>query len=388
MGLSGLVNVNADSSLPFFFVFGLIAGISSCAALVGGLILSLSKKWDEEKAKKGLPPHLTFNIGRLISYTFLGLILGTLSQTIRLSLHFAPVFVTIVSGLMIVFALQMLGVKALDRFRFTLPKFISRRIKTSEKPTSKYSSFLLGAATFFLPCGFTITAQSMALLSGSAIQGALIMLAFALGTLPTLLIIGYSSEKLVQNKKRAAIFMKVAGILVLFFALYTFNAQLNVLGVTSFNDLIKKEAPKSTEISGLAPIVNGKQLLKMNAASSGYTPNSFKVKVGVPVRWEITDTGTSGCTNAVIAKSFFSDEIQLTPGKTSVKEFTPTKVGKFKFSCWMGMISGIIEVVDPSNTLSSAPPTTNTAVAFSPSGAESLGGVCNMGSGCSCGGNK
>ena len=45
LGLSGLINVGSKSSLLMFFAFGLIAGISSCAALVGGIILSMSKQW-------------------------------------------------------------------------------------------------------------------------------------------------------------------------------------------------------------------------------------------------------------------------------------------------------------------------------------------------------
>ena len=44
LGLSGLINVNSSSSLITFFVFGLLAGISTCAALVGGLVLSMSKQ--------------------------------------------------------------------------------------------------------------------------------------------------------------------------------------------------------------------------------------------------------------------------------------------------------------------------------------------------------
>ncbi|MBU2258585.1 MAG: cupredoxin domain-containing protein, partial [Candidatus Omnitrophica bacterium] len=91
---------------------------------------------------------------------------------------------------------------------------------------------------------------------------------------------------------------------------------------------------------GLPPIVNGKQVIKMDALSSGYKPNYFKVKVGVPVRWEIADEGTSGCTNAIISRGLFADEIPLTPGQVSVKEFTPEKPGKYKFSCWMGMLNG------------------------------------------------
>jgi plastocyanin domain-containing protein len=85
----------------------------------------------------------------------------------------------------------------------------------------------------------------------------------------------------------------------------------------------------------------------MDASSTGYTPNTFTIKAGQPTRMEITDKGTSGCTNAVIARSLFDGVINLVPGTTSTKEFTaPTTLGRYRFSCWMGMISGTIEVVE------------------------------------------
>ncbi|OIP86746.1 hypothetical protein AUK05_02850 [Candidatus Shapirobacteria bacterium CG2_30_35_20] len=75
----------------------------------------------------------------------------------------------------------------------------------------------------------------------------------------------------------------------------------------------------------------------------GYTSSTFTIKAGLPVRWEITDRGTAGCTNAVISRSLFQGQINLVPGTTSVREFTaPTT---YRFSCWMGMISSTIEVV-------------------------------------------
>src|SRR4030042_119030 len=194
-------------------------------------------------------------------------------------------------------------------------------------------------------CGFTITAQGLALMSGNLCQGALFMLFFALGTLPALLAIGLSAVKFSQKPHLANKFLKVAGVLVLFFALYNINAQLNVLGYFSLRDFGRKPGSEISQ-EGLAPIVDGKQIIKMEASSSGYKPNYFKVLAGVPVKWEITDKGTSGCTNAIISKGLFSGEIALTPGQTSVKEFTPAKPGKYKFSCWMGMVSGSIDVVN------------------------------------------
>ena len=392
LGFSGLINVSDGSSLPTFFVFGLIAGVSSCAALVGGIILSVSKQWSGLYAPTDAPakkftPHLLFNFGRLFAYAALGLLLGAIGDKLNLSFKFGPILVIVVSIIMIALALQMLGVKMFQKLQPTAPKFITRYIANEANFKGKYMPFFMGAFTFFLPCGFTITAQSLALLSGSALQGGLIMLFFALGTLPALLAIGLSSAKLAQNPHRSARFLKVAGILVLFFALYNINFQLNVIGVTSLSDLKSTAAAKSDSAANdknLAPIVKGKQVLKMNASANGYSPSYFKVRAGIPVRWEIADTGTSGCTNAVISKKLFAGEIPLTPGKTSVKEFTPTKPGRYKFSCWMGMVSGVIDVVEKSGA-SGTSSVASTSL-FSPSGAENQGGSCGAGGGCGCGG--
>jgi len=198
------------------------------------------------------------------------------------------------------------------------------------------------------------------------------------------LTIGLSAVKFSQKPHLANKFLKVAGVLVLFFALYNINAQLNVLGFSSFSDIKLNPGNQSSidnSAEGLPPIVNGKQVIKMEASSSGYKPNYFKVKTGVPVRWEITDKGTSGCTNAIISRGLFSEEIALTPGKVSIKEFTPEKPGKYKFSCWMGMVSGIIEVVDgkiTSGAVANAQELEQSDEII-PSGAQ--------GCGCGCGGN-
>jgi sulfite exporter TauE/SafE/copper chaperone CopZ/plastocyanin len=389
-GLAGLVNVNSASSLPMFFLLGLLAGVSSCAALVGGLILSMSKQWLQMYSEKNstlekLQPHLMFNVGRIVSYTLLGGVIGAIGSKFQISLTFTSVLIVAVSAMMLFLALQMLGVKAFRKFQFTMPKFITRRIADETKFQGKYMPFLMGALTFFLPCGFTITAQGLALISGNAVQGALIMLFFALGTLPALLAIGLSAVKVSQKPHLADKFLKVAGVLVLFFALYNINAQLNVLGYFSLSDFARKPGSEIPQ-EGLAPIVGGKQIIKMDASSSGYKPNYFKVLAGVPVRWEIIDKGTSGCTNAIISKGLFSGEIDLTPGQTSVKEFTPTKTGKYKFSCWMGMVSGIIEVVDgkvaEKNSVVNAQVFNPNSDGVIPSGAKGCG--CGSGSG-SCG---
>ncbi len=368
-GLAKLVTVDSSSSLPAFLLLGLVAGFSSCAALVGGLVLSMSKQWGElhspeDPLKKRMEPHLLFNAGRLLSFACLGAVLALVGGAIRLTPTLSAMLVVAVSILMIALALQMLGVRYFNRFQLAAPKSLTRFVADEKRFKGRYMPFALGAMTFILPCGFTITAEGFALLSGEPLQGALIMLFFALGTLPMLLVIAFSSVKFLEKPRTADIFLKVAGVLVLFFAIFNINNQLVVLDAPNLGDLfsparVASSGAGSAEVE-LPPVVGGKQVIKMEASASGYSPDAFTVKAGVPVRWEIEDTGTSGCTNAVISKDLFEGEVSLTPGKTSVVEFTPEKPGRFRFSCWMGMVTGEITVVDssdPSKPVESKPAT-------------------------------
>jgi len=236
LGISGLLNISSKSSAVTFFGFGIIAGLSSCAALVGGIVLSMSKQWPqmynaEQSTVKKLEPHLMFNAGRILSYAVLGGVLGLIGSRLQISVEFTTTLVIVISVLMIGLGLQMLEVKGFRRFQFSMPRFITRGIANENNFKGKYMPFVMGAATFFLPCGFTITAQTIALLSGNTLQGALIMGFFALGTAPMLLLIGVSSVTFSKKPHLALTFSKVAGFLVLFFALYNIYNQILVLGL-------------------------------------------------------------------------------------------------------------------------------------------------------------
>ncbi|KUK68168.1 MAG: hypothetical protein XD86_0354 [Mesotoga infera] len=368
--IGGLINVDSSSSLVGFFLFGLVAGISSCAALVGGLILSVSKHWyslygSEDSFLQKLQPHLIFHAGRLVFYSLFGFLLGWLGQSLKISLTFSSILVIAVSIVMFIIALQMLGIHMVS---LSIPPFL------------------------LLPCGFTISAQALALLSGSPLHSSMIMFFFALGTFFPLIAIGASSIKFFAMKTFSEVFTKIAAVLIMFFVIYNVNSQLNVLGLPSLNDLtigtgeqvsftpddsmtvlatagekeeiiVNEAAPKETgenidieekvEIQEvveqpLAIVSSGPeiQVIRTVADARGYAPDYYQVKAGVPVRWEIEDVGTSGCTNAIISRNLFPQRVELTRGDTSVVEFTPQLPGQYKFSCWMGHYTGIIEVVN------------------------------------------
>ena len=384
-GFSTAISVNAQSSLIVFLFFGLLAGVSSCAALVGGIVLSVSKQWlslyktDDSFIKKA-QPHLLFNVGRVVGYAFFGGLLGLVGNYFRLSPIVSASMVIGVSLLMMLLGLQMLGIKALQRFQIRLPKSITGKLSDESNFSGRFAPLLMGALTFFLPCGFTITAQALALASGSPLTGSLIMGLFALGTVPGLLAIGLGSVKLYSSPRLASNFSVIAGLLVLFFATFNINAQLSVLGISNINDLVGSPTSSRTTLNTgeLPPIVNGKQVVKLNASVSGYTPDRILMMANTPTRWEITANNISGCTNAIMSRGLFEGQIDLVDGTTSVKEFTSPKPGTYKFSCWMGMVSGTITVVD--STGNSGLPD----VAPAESGAQGCG--CGGGGGTTCGG--
>src|SRR3989339_1047568 len=402
MGIANFISLDSTSSLFAFLGFGFLAGMSSCAALVGGIVLSMSKQWnnlysEDQSASKKLQPHIMFNTGRVISYIVLGGVLGMIGSRLQISPQFTAFLIVAVSLLMVALGLQMLGVKAFRKFQVSAPKTATRYIADENNFQGKHMPFIMRALTFFLPCGFTIPAQSYALLSGNAFSGASIMGAFALGTVPSLLFIGLSSVKFSSKPHLAERFAKVAGFLVLFFALYNMSNQATVLGFTGFGNILASSQAQvksaKIDVKDLPQIIDGKQVIKMTAYGSKDVPNSFKVRVGIPVRWEITaDRTAGGCNGSIISNSLFSGSIDLIPGQVSVKEFTPQKTGKFRFSCQMGMISGIIEVVNADTATgsnNSGVPVANAATQGGddvvPSGSTGCG--CGGGGGSTCGGN-
>ncbi len=349
-GLASRLSLTNTSSLFSFTIFGLIASFSTCAALVGGLVLSLSKKWsstygNEVSSLRRMQPHLLFNAGRLTAYGLGGMILGTVGNLISPSLTTTSILTIFVSLLMIVLALQMLEIPFFQKIQLHLPKKFTTQLTDEKNFAGRLMPFFLGAATFFLPCGFTLIVQGIALISGAAWHGGLIMFFFALGTLPTLLTIGLGSISFASTPRFSRYFSLVAGFVVLFFSLYTINSEFNLLGLPSLNDLSFGVHTRADDGTAFAPLINGKQLLKMNAIPRAYSPNYFKIRTGKPVRWEITDQGAGGCENVIIARELFNDKIILRQGETSVKEFEVTRPGKYKFSCSMGMYNGVIEAL-------------------------------------------
>lgn len=351
--LGRYASVDVSSSLPAFVVLGIIAGLSSCAALIGGLLLVMTKQWHElyitedDKFLK-YQPHLLFHGGRLLGFFIFGGLLGLLGQAVSLSNVSAFALVVIVASfMMLILALQMLGVKQANRLKFTTPRFLSKYITNETNFSGKYMPFILGAFTFLLPCGFTLIAQSVALASANFVKGGLIMLFFALGTFPVLLGVSFTGIKFNAKPQMTAIFNKAAGILIIVFAIYTINSQLNVLGMKSLNDVwsglsIARSEKESEEVfADDSPEVNPdfQQIVIVANGFSYKAAGSTTVKEGQKAVIVVNNKGVQGCGQFMAAKGLFEGYVQLKQGWNYV-EFTPKK-GVYKLTCTMGMVSPV-----------------------------------------------
>lgn len=335
--------VDEKSSVFAFFLLGVVASLSSCAALVGGILLSLSSKWKQEYKNEGLmkksAPFVLFNAGRILSFAILGGFLGVLGSFFQLSVGQSAIFIIAVSIFMGITGLQMMGFKWARKIYIGLPKSLSKHISNEENFQKKYTPFIAGFLTFFLPCGYTLMAQSIALTTGSFFLGMVIMLAFAIGTLPMLSAISFSSIKFSQGSSFAKTFTILIGIFLIIFSIYNINSQLNILGLTSFSDFIQREEVDSTHELGVKIIEeNGKQvqIVTMEAKGFDYYPSKLTLKANILTKLTVHNTDVVGCAQAMFLNGLYDDVVYLNTPKSEI-EFIPKK-GNYKISCTMGMV--------------------------------------------------
>ncbi len=338
------------SSLPVVFLVGLTAGISTCMALVGGLVLGASARFAKQKPfatpLEKFTPHVFFNIGRIIAFFILGGVIGWVGSILELSLTMTGLLTVLVGLSMFIIGAQLTDVfPRLSGWQLTLPKGVSRFLGIDTHKQAEYShksSMILGGLTFFLPCGFTQAMQLFAMSSGSPTAGALTMGVFALGTAPGLLSVGGLTAVIKGNQ--AKYFFKFAGVVVLALAVFNISNGLRLVGFDGSVLGISTGVQGKTLNVPSAQANNDVQVVRMTQDARGYAPNTFTIKKGVKVRWIVTSTDPYNCASSLVSKKL--NIRQALKNGENIIEFTPTETGKIAFSCSMGMYSGSFNVVN------------------------------------------
>ena len=382
-GLLNLLNFEkvADSTMGFgmLFVIGLMTSVH-CIAMCGGI--NVSQCLSENKKFSGLYP-VMYNLGRVVSYTVIGFVLGFAGMLFGTGENLGVS--SIIQGLiksfagiyMVIMGVNMLGfVPQIKRLTFHLPNFIGKfRVKNS-KP------FVVGLLNGFMPCGPLQSIQLVALATGNPFTGGLSMFAFSLGTVP--LMLGLGSLVSVLGKRFTDRMMTVGAVLVTVMGLAMVSQGASLTGMIKSENLMvivvmlafmciveninfNKRQVKTVSLTIILFIgiftsrfmainyvsendessyhmENGVQVVESQLASGKYP--SIKVKKDVPVRWIINapDGSINGCNYKIYINSY-GIEHTFQKGENII-EFTPTKSESIGYSCWMGMIKGNINVVE------------------------------------------
>ncbi len=373
----GILNRLAPNSLAddemgygMLFVIGLITSIH-CIAMCGGINLSqtLQKDTSAEVSRAMFRNTLEYNIGRVISYTVIGGVLGGIGtlagigSSLQTSTFFQGMLKLLAGIIMVVMGVNMLGIfPRLRKLRIHIPKFGKNvKLKSGRKPRMP---FFVGLCNGFMPCGPLQSMQVVALASGSPLAGALSMFCFSLGTVP--LMLGFGSAVSVLGKRFTRQVLKVGAILVVVMGL-SMMAQggtlsgLNGRATVAFlaentdtnTDADNNDINKISETTTAADTTTSSEDENENTDETQYITSTLQagrsypditVKAGEPVKWtvEAPDGSINGCNYKIIQQEL-GIEYAFDEGE-NVIEFTPEKAGTYTYTCWMGMITGKIYV--------------------------------------------
>ena len=354
----------ADASMSYgmLFVIGMVTSVH-CIAMCGGINLSqtLQREASKDISRKMFKNTLMYNMGRVVSYTVIGGVLGAIGgltgiggslQSSSLLQGSLKLFAGIV---MIIMGVNMLGIfqglrgclknypskpqKIQDAFfcKKLIP-FVHKKISGGRK-----TPFLIGICNGFMPCGPLQSMQIVALASGNIFTGAFSMFCFSLGTVP--LMLGFGSVVSALGKHFTRQVLRVGAILVVVMGLSMMmqGTSLSGLDIKVASVFSTKESKQmQADNTNIAVEKNGVQYVS-STLESGHYPD-ITVKAGEPVEWTIkaSEKNINGCNYKILLQDF-NQEHTFKSGRNVIK-FTPEKEGTYTYSCWMGMITGKIYV--------------------------------------------
>lgn len=346
-GLEILAKLNEKNlSYGLLFLIGILVSFH-CVGMCGGLVITYTTKHlarNNDKKSQFFSPHLQYNLGRLISYTFIGAVLGGLGSFFGINPTFTGIVTLSAAVFMILMGLSLLtNFKWLEKIKLRTPSFIARFLFNESHAKKPKGPFIIGFLNGFMPCGPLQAIQLYALASGSLIRGALSMGVYALGTIP--LMFGFGSFISLISQERIKQIMKISGIIVIILGIFMFNRGLTNFGAQiNFIPSISKEQVSKSEYE-VTGNVKEYQTVQMDLTYQGYVPNVLYIKKDVPVHWIINVKQMSGCTNAILVESLGINK-KLQYGENIIEFIPPTGIKEIKFSCGMGMVWGKFVVAE------------------------------------------
>jgi len=351
------------------FITGLTTGGLSCLAVQGGLLASSleqqleqqldlqiekeivarrvhrsGKRRDQFLAHPRLAiPILLFLAAKLAAYTVLGFLLGALGSVLQLNAVTRAILLIAVGIFMLGNALRMFNVHPIFRyFSIEPPKFITRYIRRKAKNReSFFAPLFLGALTIFIPCGVTQAMMAVAIGTGSAIQGAVLMFAFILGTSPVFFLVAYLAMKLGARMEKW--FMRFVAVVLLVLGLVSVNSGLTLIGspfsVTNMIQAIKTTQPDLASFP--VPQSDGVTLY-LSARNNGYSPRVLHARPDTPITLNVVTNQTYSCSRSFVIPALGVEKLLPSSGTETISVPAQAAGSVMRFSCSMGMYTGEI----------------------------------------------
>lgn len=293
-------------SISLVVIYGLVSSLH-CVSMCGGLALSANLGLNNEKIKQ----HIThYQLGRIVSYTFTGLILGYLGSWFELSLSSQNTFKLMIGLWMVLLTLQSFGFIKLPSFKF--------------KFKNASNSLVIGLLNGLMPCGALQSIQLLALGSGNPLQGALMMFVFAITTAPALLGMQWFGLRL--GKVNHKLVRALSSFVILWMGL-----NMIVQNPTISNTIQSVFVDKDQ-----APIIDGVQRVTLTIKEGRYVLDYNTIQQDIPVELSFDHTQFLGCANPIIL-SFLNDQMVDVLQNPDPVIFTIEEDQTLRIHCWMDM---------------------------------------------------
>lgn len=333
-----LPSFGSEVSIGVAVLVWLVASVSSCLAVVWWVVIGFSEYIDSSSSRGWrLRVQVSFQAWRIIGFALLGAVLGLLGNIISINL-WVQWLLNIVVGLVFVYMwLYMFGLLPnITQLGFHVPSSRTDKLDTTK---NTWYAPIIGALTFFLPCGFTQSMQVMALWSWDPLQGTLIMGAFAIGTAPALLAVWLGSWYIKGTSMK--IINRVIGCLIVFFGLYTVNNGRDLVGGLGWPNVT---VAAEQQVNDQEPATYE----RIEAKHNGYqlVPESIWLEAWKSYELIITPENNGlGCMSTMTIPKLDKTVHRIIKGEQIIYKFDAIKPWKYPVVCAaMGMPHGEIVV--------------------------------------------
>lgn len=334
-------------------VSGLLASFH-CVMMCGNMVLSYAVKGNEEgPLLRRMLPHFAYHSAKLVSYTAVGLLLGSIGAFISQD---ARSWVSVLAGAYMV----LLGINMTGKFpvlahltphppRFLMQALMKLRKRSSADAAAGESTLAtpvtFGLMTGMMPCGPLQAAQVAAAGAGTPVLGAISMLGFGLGTIPLMLGYGAVATLLSGRFKKN---MAIAGaVVIMLLGVVMMNRGATALGspvtFTSVKQYVLGTDAAELDESQFATGADGVIEVPLVIERNQFQPQTLAIPAGKAVRLLVDRREDNLCSDQLFIPNL-GIQVPLTPNGITAIDIPAAQAGSFQMTCQMGMMAGTLQV--------------------------------------------